>query len=282
MRNGTSIEVEHDINVKSTELREALRSNSTSKAISLIEELITQHDHYLPVKNILFVKKYRPKSIPHLIVLLRFLSKSPLLHPTHRVYADIALAYQALNLEDKNLAGEMIEPLKATGDKLALNPDTYKCQRPNRRNKFKLFISVNTCLFQLHLLCGNFSEPKLIANGCHIVLNRLSFDQLPAEVSYRAMSNFARLVCLQPSSEVVKQDLALLSQEARRTRHNNHPASENHRDFLENLQNLVAQGSTERLSKNMLRKGTSPQLRAQLILYFSYLLADIRKKPCRV
>ncbi len=269
MRQVESQDALHAIDTKSDELCSALQSSSIPAAIALIEELITQYGHYKPVKQILFKRNCRPQSIPHLIVLLRYLARSPWVKPSHRIYSQVALGYQALNLEDKELAQEIIEPLTSIRDALAGNSATFQCQRENRMNKFKRFVSLNTCLYQLHLLFGNYLEVRAIGTICHDVLVRVSFDRLPADVTYRAMSNLARSICLQPSLELVKQDLDTLILEARRPCHCNSSASENHLEFLKCLLIHAERRSFERLSDLLDRVKTSPLLRANLIFYLN-------------
>lgn len=264
------------ITAKLDELYKALDANSTGEAVSLIEEMITQYHYYEPAKKVLFVKKYRPQSISHRIELLERLASSPALLPTHRVYAKISVGYQALALGDKGFAEKVIKALQEAVGELAESSNILRCQLPNKENQLQQFISINVCLVHLHLLCGNFSEITTIASDCHSLLRSLCFDDLPADVVYRTTSNFARVICLQGTTEFVRQDLALLCGEARRVRHEESRAPEDHRTYLEKLQKTLVVGSAERVAETILRGGSRAFLVTQLTDYFGYLESRVR------
>ena len=85
----------------------------------------------------------------------------------------------------------------------------------------------------------------MIGNWAHRCLHSINFDNLPADVTLRLMSNFGRCLFLQAPSApcALKHDLQRLLKEANRTRHRHSRAQEDHPAFLSRLLKAVETGT---------------------------------------
>ena len=207
-------------------------------ALGALTTLVDRYGWHQPAETLLFRRARRPADPATRAALFRGLAHGPLFREHHRAYAAVSLAYLAVEERDRALAQETAALLTQAVARLEVDPALLRCRRRNRENRFKRLISSQAALLHLHLLLRQPQGLVVIAQRSHGLVARLDFDRLPADVVLRAMSNFARCLALHGAIGHplgLRDDLALLLEEASRPRHLRSQALEDHRWFLASM-----------------------------------------------
>jgi hypothetical protein len=167
-----------------------------------------------------------------------------------RAYARISLAYRSLKDDNLPLAQALIPALNAQVQELLSDPESLRCQRSNRRNRFKLLVSSLTALTHLQLLLGEQSGLQVSADQLLALLEPHPWQELPADVAFRLLTNTCR--CLgwaallawrcqnRERLQAILMLLDALQREAWADRHRHSAAQENHRAYVAQMRWRVA------------------------------------------
>ncbi|KZR73742.1 hypothetical protein [Prochlorococcus marinus] len=247
------------------EFQEAIRLNDVHRALAALEVLSGFYRWHSLVEKLLFYRSNRPTSISLEIALLKGIVDSTCFRKHHRAYAEVSLAYRAVACEDFILASEVKCRLEQAVVELEADPAMMICHRRNRENRLKRLISSKAALLHLALLKTDFNSLFSIGFLAHELLQSLDFDCVPPDVSLRMMSNFTRCLTLTApmASQPVLLDLEILVNEAKRRRHRNSRAHEDHLGFV---RMILEQLESEKVPKILTIE--TPMLRAALEVYW--------------
>lgn len=215
----------------------ALADGNVAESLVALETLAGRYRWHAPVERLLFCRSARPTEATWTEALLSGLAAGAGFRRHHRAYAVVSLSYHAVATGNRKLARELKIRLEAEATQLESDPATPRCCRRNRENRLKRLISSRAALLHLSLLLGDRVTLADTGPWAHALLARLDFDRLPADVSLRLMSNFARCLALQAPTapEHLRKDLERLEAEAGRPRHRRSRAQEDHPAFLRRM-----------------------------------------------
>ena len=223
------------------ECEQSLNVGNVSGALDTLQVLSDRFRWHSLAEKLLFYRSNRPDSIALEIELLQGISLSTCFRKHHRFYAEVSLAYRACVCEDIALASEVQRRLEREVFDLEADSGTITCRRRNRENRLKMLISSNAALMHLALLKNDHLSLIDIGFRSSALLNKIDFDNVPADVSLRMISNFTRCLVLNAprSNQCVVADLIVLVNEAKRQRHSNSRAQEDHLSFVKTILNAV-------------------------------------------
>lgn len=215
-----------------------------------LQQLLRQHRSEAVLQRLLFRRGNRPRRPADQVALFEAIAAEAAVPEQLRAYARISLAYRSLKDDNLSLAQALIPALTAQVQALVGDPATLRCQRPNRRNRFKLLVSSLTALIHLQLLLADQSGLQASADQLCALLEPLPWPALPADVAYRMLTNTARCLGVaallawrrqdQPRVQAILLLVDALQREAWADRHRHSPAQENHRAYVAQMRCRVA------------------------------------------
>ncbi|WP_398328065.1 glycosyltransferase family 2 protein [Vulcanococcus sp.] len=215
-----------------------------------LQQLLRQHGSEAVLHRLLFRRGYRPRRPADQVALFEAMAADVAVPEVLRAYARISLAYRSLKDTNRPLAQALIPALNAQVQALLSDPDSLRCQRSNRRNRFKLLVSSLTALMHLQLLVGEQSGLQASADQLLALLEPHPWLGLPADVAFRLLTNTCR--CLGMAAllawrlqnrdrlQAILLLLDALQREAWADRHRHSAAQENHRAYVAQMRWRVA------------------------------------------
>ena len=193
------------------------------------------------IERLLFQRGLRPQDNTQQKELFSSLLNADVLDPDQRLYAGIALGWSLIRIADSKAATSLIDQLMLEACRLEVDPSTQQCQRRNRENRLKRLVSTWTVVLHLALLCGRDELIAEISVASHRLLQRTDLNCVPADVLLRMSSNWARCLVWQwtASHDDLKADLDALNWAMHQARIGISRPDEDHRRFVNDLQNLM-------------------------------------------
>ena len=193
------------------------------------------------IERLLFQRGLRPQDNTQQKELFSSLLNADVLDPDQRLYAGIALGWSLIRIADSKAATCLIDQLMLEASRLEVDPSTQQCQRRNRENRLKRLVSTWTVVLHLALLCGRDELIAEISVASHRLLQRTDLNRVPADVLLRMSSNWARCLVWQwtASRDDLKADLDSLNWAMHQARIGISRPDEDHRRFVNDLQNLM-------------------------------------------
>ena len=216
------------------------------------------------IERLLFQRGLRPKDNTQQKELFSSLLNADVLDPDQRLYAGIALGWSLIRIADSKAATSLIDQLMLEASRLEVDPSTQKCQRRNRDNRLKRLVSTWTVVLHLALLCGRDELMAEITVASHRLLQRTDLNRVPADVLLRMSSNWARCLVWQwpASRDDLKADLDALNWAMHQARIGISRPDEDHRRFVNDLQNLMNGSSGRPVLEHSLGLKTPELLKA--------------------
>ena len=216
------------------------------------------------IERLLFQRGLRPQDNTQQKELFSSLLNADVLDPDQRLYAGIALGWSLIRIADSKAATSLIDQLMLEASRLEVDPSTQQCQRRNRENRLKRLVSTWTVVLHLALLCGRDELIAEISVASHRLLQRTDLNGVPADVLLRMSSNWARCLVWQwtASHDDLKADLDALNWAMHQARIGISRPDEDHRRFVNDLQNLMDGSSGRPLLEHSLGLKTPELLQA--------------------
>ena len=216
------------------------------------------------IERLLFQRGLRPQDNTQQKELFASLLNADVLDRDQRLYAGIALGWSLIRIADSKAATSLIDQLMLEASRLEVDPLTQQCQRRNRENQLKRLVSTWTVVLHLALLCGRDELIAEISVASHRLLQRTDLNHVPADVLLRMSSNWARCLVWQwtASREDLKADLDALNWAMHQARIGISRPDEDHRRFVNDLQNLMDGSSGRPLLEHSLGLKTPELLQA--------------------
>ena len=216
------------------------------------------------IERLLFQRGLRPQDNTQQKELFSSLLNADVLDPDQRLYAGIALGWSLIRIADSKAATSLIDQLMLEASRLEVDPSTQQCQRRNRENRLKRLVSTWTVVLHLALLCGRDELIAEISVASHRLLQRTDLNGVPADVLLRMSSNWARCLVWQwpASPDDLKADLDALNWAMHQARIGISRPDEDHRRFVNDLQNLMDGSSGRQLLEHSLGLKTPELLQA--------------------
>ncbi len=215
-----------------------------------LQLLLRRHGSAAVLHRLLFRRGYRPRRPADQVALFEAMAADVAVPERLRAYARISLAYRSLKDENLLLAQALTPKLIAQVQVLMSDPGSLRCQRSNRRNRFKLLVSTLTALTHLQLLLGEHSGLQASADRLCALLEPHPWLVLPADVAFRLLTNASRCLGLaallswrcqnRERLQAILLLLDALQREAWADRHRHSTAQENHRAYVAQMRWRVA------------------------------------------
>ena len=173
----------------------AFKAGDLERGFSLFDHCVSTGD-FRALERLLFRTGSRPADMhQRLLVLDRIGTHQDVLF-SHRCYARIAQGYQVLQLEDFDLAANLVSPLRILIDQLESDPSVGYCEASNRRSRGKMLVSLCTVCYHLALLLeddGLLEFAWLVAGR---FLEGIDFRRFNADAGLRMSSNLSRCLAI--------------------------------------------------------------------------------------
>jgi hypothetical protein len=215
-----------------------------------LQWLLRQHRSEAMLHRLLFRRGYRPRRSADQVALFEAIVTDEAVPEVMRSYARISLAYRSLKDDNRPLAQALIPAINDQVRALVCDPGLLRCQRPNRRNRFKLLVSSLTALIHLQLLLEDQAGLQISSDCLCALLERHPWTALPADVAFRMLTNVARCLGMaallawrlhdQQRVQTILLLLDALQREAWADRHRRSAAQEDHRVYVAQMRYRVA------------------------------------------
>lgn len=187
----------------------SFRSGDLDSGFILLDDCLKNGD-FRALERLLFRTGSRPADLGQRFLVLDRIAEHQDVLFSHRCYARIAQSYQALKLEDKGLAGNLVSPLRNLIARLEEDSSVGCCDNSNRRNSGKMLVSLCTVSYHLALL---LQDDSLLAFSWDVSCRfhgKLNFRSLNADACLRMSSNLSRCLAIglllpRPSQEECRE-----------------------------------------------------------------------------